>query len=257
MRIGDLQKLSTSDFPGKQAAVIHTQGCNLRCPFCHNPELVEPARFGAVISEDKVVEFLRTKMGKLDGVVITGGEPTVHDDLPEFLARIRRLGYAIKLETNGTRPEMVRRLVAEGLVDFIAMDVKAPLLNYAQLAGKKIDTEAIKTCIWVIKNSGLAHEFRTTVVPGMHTTRELKEIAELVHGCDCYVVQDFISDSPLRADLKGRPAFPGKPLQDIKAFMARRVKRYEHRASTDAKRMPVGRRNTGTNPLLEPMEVAS
>ena len=257
MRIGDLQKLSTSDFPGKQAAVIHTQGCNLRCPFCHNPELVEPARFGPAIPEEKVIEFLRSRVGKLDAVVITGGEPTVHDDLPDFLAKVRRLGYAIKLETNGTRPEMVRRLAAEGLVDYIAMDVKAPLPNYAQLAGKKIDTEAIKTCIWVIKNSGLAHEFRTTVIPGMHTTRELKEIAELVHGCDCYVVQDFISDTPLRPDLKGRPAFPGKPLNDIKAYMARRVKRYEHRASTEAKHMPVGRRSGANASLLEPMEVAS
>jgi pyruvate formate lyase activating enzyme len=181
--------------------------------------------------------------------VFSGGEPTLQADLRHSLERVKALGLATKLDTNGTQPELLRELLTHGLVDYVAMDVKAPLENYASLVGRRIDVELIRTSIWVVKQSGIAHEFRTTVVPGLHTTRELKAISELIHGADRYVVQDFVSTSPLRDELRGRPAFPGKPLEDIRAYVERRVKAYEIRHVDGARPMPVARRRARARPV--------
>ena len=241
MRIGGLTKSSLIDFPGKIAAVLHLQGCNLRCPFCHNPELVQPSCFKEPLEETDILEFLTRRRDRLDGVVITGGEPTIHKDLPHLIEKIRALGFAIKLDTNGTDPEMVRRLLSDNLLDFIAMDVKAPLQHYDTACGRHIAVEKLRTSIWLIKNSGVDHEFRTTVVPGLHTVRELKAIADSVHGAQCYAVQDFISDCPLNPALRGRPTFAPKPLRDLRRYVERRVGRYEIRTNADAEAMPNGR----------------
>jgi pyruvate formate lyase activating enzyme len=251
MKIGGLQKNSLIDYPGRIAAVIFLQGCNFRCPYCHNAELVEPACFGEPISEASVMEFLKSRVGKLEGVVISGGEPTIHDDLPDFIRAVRKLGYAVKLDTNGSRPEMIRQLIQEKLVDFIAMDVKAPLANYAQVAGRRIDVELIRASIWAIKNSSVQHEFRTTVVPGLHTVRELKEIGDLVHGGDSYVVQDYVSDTPLRREFAGLTAFPRKPLEEMSKFMERRVEKFSIRSNEAAKRIPMGRRRASPASYIE------
>ncbi|MDP0500545.1 MAG: anaerobic ribonucleoside-triphosphate reductase activating protein [Verrucomicrobiota bacterium JB022] len=241
MQIGGLDKTSLIDYPGKIAAVVFTQGCNWRCPFCHNPELVMPRCFRKPIPEEEVMQFLEKRVNQLDGVVISGGEPTFHSDLPGFAAAIKDLGYLVKLDTNGTNPEMLRVMLSEGLVDYVAMDLKGPVANYQQLAGARVDPEVLRTSIWMIKNSGIDHEFRTTVVPGLHTLRELKAMGELVRGAQRYALQDFVSDHCLRESLRGRPAFPYKTLNKLRPFMERRVKIFEIRSNESAVPMPNGR----------------
>jgi pyruvate formate lyase activating enzyme len=241
MRIGGLTKSSLIDYPGKIAAVLHLAGCNLRCPFCHNPELVLPSCFQEPVPVAEVMAFLERRRERLDGVVVSGGEPTIHDDLPELIANIKALGFALKLDTNGMHPEMLRCLLSDGLLDYIAMDVKAPLKTYASACGKTVPVEKLRTSIWLIKNSGVRHEFRTTVVPGLHTVRELKAIADDIHGAECYAVQDFVSDRPLNPGLRGRPTFAPKPLRDLRRYVERRVQRYEIRTNDDAQAMPSGR----------------
>lgn len=241
MKIGALQKHSLLDYPGKVAAVVYAQGCNMRCPFCSTASLVVPSCFGPTIPEEKVLNFLERRKGKLEAVVVSGGEPTLQDGLGSFLSAVRSLGYLVKLDTNGTQPERLRELLSQKLVDYVAMDVKAPLSHYDELAGKRVDKDAIKTAIWIIKNSGIDHEFRTTVVPGLHTVRELRQIGDLVHGARRYILQDFVSHSSLRSEFQGRPAFPHKPLEDMRGFMERRVDEFQIRSNVEAIKMPTGR----------------
>jgi pyruvate formate lyase activating enzyme len=194
-------------------------------------------------------KYLRKRTDRIEGVVFSGGEPTLQEDLKTCLAKVKAMGLATKLDTNGTKPEVLRDIFAEGLVDYVAMDVKAPLANYAGLVGRQIDIELIRTSVWIVKHSGIPHEFKTTVVPGLHTTRELKAIAELVHGADRYVVQDFVSSNPLRNELQGRPAFPDKPLEDIRKYVEKRVSAYEIRHTDEARPMPVARRRVRSRVL--------
>lgn len=208
MIIGGVEKLTLIDFPGKLAAIIFTQGCNFRCQFCYNPLLVMPIgdvklkyqKDHSEIPMSDLFGFLEGRKGKLDGVVVTGGEPTLHADLPAFLSRIRALGYAIKLDSNGTNPEMLEKVIAEGLVDYIAMDIKAPLEKYAQVVDCAVNTDNIVKSIAIIKNSGLPYEFRTTLVPGLHTVEDIDGMGELISvggPAAKYYLQFFKSDTPL------------------------------------------------------------
>ncbi len=163
MNIGGFQKLSLIDYPGHLSTVVFTQGCNFRCPVCHNPELVLPDLFDEPIPEQEVFSFLESRKGKLQAVVVTGGEPTLHTDLPKFLAAIKRMGFKTKLDTNGARPEVLQSLFDEKLIDFVAMDIKAPLELYSKLAGCKVDEAAIQKSIALILDSFVPHQFRTTV----------------------------------------------------------------------------------------------
>jgi pyruvate formate lyase activating enzyme len=164
MRIGGLQKFSLIDYPGRISAIVFTQGCNFRCPYCHNPELVDPVQYGPVLPEEEVISFLEKRRGKLDAVTMTGGEPTLQPDLDRFLQEIKKMGYLIKLDTNGSMPDTLERLIHAGLVDYLAMDVKGPLKKYGQIAGTEVQTRKIRKSIALIANSGIDHEFRTTVV---------------------------------------------------------------------------------------------
>lgn len=244
MRIGYIKGAVADAEKGNRFAEIYVKGCNMRCGYCAYAELLgacdAPSDLDWVHARDYLIEHLED----LDGVIFTGGEPTLQEDLEMRVAEVLELGLEVHLETNGSHPEVLRHLLSRDLLSFIAMDVKAPLENYTGVAGCRVDTEAIRTSIWVIKQSGCRHEFRTTVVPGLHTARELKAIAELVHGAERYVVQDFISGNPLRSELRDRPAFPHKPLEDIRAFVERRVGAYEIRHSASAKPMPLLRRRT-------------
>lgn len=242
MVIGSIDRASDEDFRGKRAVVLYMKGCNLRCSYCAYASLLGNCEDLQGHDWDYAEGHIAKRRDRLDGVVFSGGEPTLHRDLPKGLERVRAMGLATKLDTNGTNPEMLRDLISAGLLDYISMDVKAPLENYISMVGRRIDPEQIRTSIWVIKQSGVPHEFRTTVVPGLHTTRELKAIAELIHGADRYVVQDFVSTNPLRDELKGRPAFPHKPLEDIRGYVERRVRAYEIRHAQEAEQMPVARR---------------
>ncbi len=206
MKIGGLEKLSLLDYPGLLSAIVFTQGCNFRCRFCYNPMLVWPQQGGetlntkkddASISEHDLFVFLEERRGKLDGVVITGGEPTLHPDLPEFITKIRALGYQIKLDTNGTNLEMLKKLIDEGLVDYIAMDVKAAPGSYKEVVGVPIDWSRLAQSIGLIMSSGLPYEFRSTVAPDLHTRQDILEMAGLLKGAQKWYLQALISDVEL------------------------------------------------------------
>ena len=192
MKIGGFQKFSLIDYPGKISAIIFTQGCNFRCPYCHNPELVDPKLFTSALDEDLILSFLRKRVGKLDGVVITGGEPLLQHDLIEFIKKVKEMGYLVKLDTNGSYPEKLERLLAKNLIDYIAMDVKAPLEKYHDVVRTDVCTEKIMESITMILNGNIDYEFRTTVVKDLLTEDDLICIAKLIRGAKRYVLQKFV-----------------------------------------------------------------
>lgn len=249
MIIGSIEKAGERDYPGKSAVFIYVCGCNLRCSYCGYAGLLGSCSTDDGHEWEYAENYLRNRLDRIDAVIFSGGEPTLQDDLKKRLRQVKEMGLATKLETNGTKPEVLRDLLMSNLVDFVSMDVKAPLENYQSVVGCRLDVELIRTSVWVVKQSGVPHEFRTTVVPGLHTVRELKAISELIHGADRYVVQDFISTNPLRGELRGRPAFPHKPLEDIRPYVERRVKAYEIRHAEEARQMPVARRRMRSKPV--------
>ena len=198
MVIKGLQKLTLLDFPGRLAATVFVGGCNFRCPFCHNASLVLSERFGDSLDEGEVLEFLDSRRGKLGGVCISGGEPTLQPDLCAFIIKVREMGFAVKLDTNGYRPEVLAKLIGEGLLDYIAMDVKNSLGKYAETAGVKFfDTGKIEESIALIRESGIPHEFRTTLVKELHTAESVSEIAELIGRDENYYLQRFTDSGDL------------------------------------------------------------
>jgi len=192
MKIGGFQKFSLIDYPGKISAIIFTQGCNFRCPYCHNPELVNPKLFTDTLDEDLILSFLKKRVGKLDGVVITGGEPLLQHDLIEFIKKVKEMGYFVKLDTNGSYPEILRELLAKNLIDYIAMDIKAPLEKYHDVVRADVCTEKIMKSIRIILNGNIDYEFRTTVVKDLLTEDDLICIAKLIRGAKRYVLQRFV-----------------------------------------------------------------
>jgi pyruvate formate lyase activating enzyme len=229
MRIGGLQKTSLIDFPGRVSAVVFLQGCNMRCPFCHNPELVLPHAFDKPMDEADLFSFLRRRVGQLDGIVISGGEPTVHRDLPDFVTRIRALGYAVKLDTNGSNPAMLGAMLGGGLLDYVAMDVKGPPGEYKRFCGANIPGEAVTQSIRAIIDSGVAHEFRTTAVPGLHTLEVLLETAACVRGADRYVVQAFRPSVCLDETMNALPPFDLAQVRASRERFAALVKEFDIR----------------------------
>ena len=193
MKIAQLLPTTLIEYPGKVAALIYTAGCNFRCPFCHNSELVLPDKVKALrcIPEDDVLYFLRERQGFLDALAITGGEPTLQPDLAEFLARVKGIGYLIKLDTNGSNPGVLARLFDEKLVDYVAMDVKGPEERYSELAGVNVDTDAVKETIRLIIDRAPDYEFRTTVAPTI-TADEVEETTRLIQGAKRYFLQAFV-----------------------------------------------------------------
>ena len=197
MKIGAVQKFSMIDYDGKLAATIFTQGCNLRCPYCHNPELVKPEKYQPTIPEEQVFAFLKKRIGKLDAVVITGGEPTLHLDLHLFIKQIKQMGFLVKLDTNGTNPDILEHLLEEGLLDYLAMDIKAPLKKYSQVTGTSVDLVKIKKSIDLIKTSGIAYEFRSTLVEDLLTEEEVLDMGEFLGRKTRYFLQNFVPTKTL------------------------------------------------------------
>ncbi|KKQ68806.1 MAG: anaerobic ribonucleoside-triphosphate reductase activating protein [Candidatus Nealsonbacteria bacterium RIFCSPLOWO2_12_FULL_39_31] len=212
MIIGGLQKLTLIDFPDRLAATVFLAGCSFRCPWCYSSELVLPEKIGKhpTISEKEFFDFLKEKQGLLDGVVICGGEPTTDNNLPDFAKKIKEFGYAIKLDTNGTNPAMLENLIDKILVDYIAMDIKAPfaakfeilnpkfgISNYERAVGVKVDLEKIRKSVKIIKNSGIDYEFRSTVVPGIHTKEDIIQIAKDISPAKKYYLQNFRPEKTL------------------------------------------------------------
>lgn len=198
MRIGGMQKLTLLDYPGKVACTVFMSGCNLRCPYCHNPGLVLPERMdGREISVAEVLRFLEQRKGKLDGVCIAGGEPTLQPRLPEFLESISNLGYAVKLDTNGTNPRMLKVLLQEGILTYVAMDVKNSPSRYAETCGGVDVLPEVQESAALLLNGTIEYEFRTTVCKPLHAEKDMEEIGSWLRGAKRYFLQAFVDSRDL------------------------------------------------------------
>jgi pyruvate formate lyase activating enzyme len=234
MIIGGLEKMTLIDYPGQLAAIIFTKGCNFRCHFCYNPLLVwsetesgekKYEKGYAQFTEDDLFRFLESRQGKLDGVVITGGEPTMHSDLPEFIKKIRAMGYKIKLDTNGTNPEMLKNLLDQKLLDYIAMDLKGSSTKYEQVVGIKINFSNLQKSVKLIISSGLPHEFRTTVVPGLLVVTDFEDMGKIIEGADAWYLQKFKSDVELvDRSLEKSPAYSAQEMLEMENIGKKYVK---------------------------------
>ena len=215
MQIAGLQKLTLLDYPGRVACTVFTPGCNFRCPFCHNAPLVLPERLGCDTTEDEVLAFLGKRVGILDGVAITGGEPLLHRDIGAFLEKVRALGYKIKLDTNGSFPERLIELVRGGLVDRVAMDVKnAPALYSKTVGLEPFDLAPVERSKDFLLSGAVEYEFRTTVVKGLHTRESLIEAAKWIEGAKEYYLQQFKDSGDVIA-LAGLGAYDEKEMHAL------------------------------------------
>ena len=207
MLIGGFQKLTLIDYPGKVATTVFTVGCNFRCPFCHNPELLDfpKGEIPTYRKNEKVFfDFLAKRKGLLDGVCVTGGEPTVQPDLLDFLGKLKAMGFLVKLDTNGSRPEIVKEVVKRRLADFYAMDIKNRSECYQETSGSDVTDERIRESIALIRGSGVPYEFRTTVVPGLHEESDFNGVVELIDGAMSYYLQEFRDFHILSPELRER-----------------------------------------------------
>lgn len=223
MLLGGLQKTTLIDYPGKVAATVFTTGCAWRCLYCHNPELVIPAQYAAPLDQDVLFTFLERRRGKLEAVCITGGEPTLHQDLRAFIARIKQLGFLVKLDTNGTYPEHLERVLADGNVDYVAMDIKGPLDRYVQIIGAGVSLHSIKRSIKLIMTSGYDYEFRTTVAAPLLTLVDFTAIGELINGAPRYFLQNYVNAPKCVVPGAQLAAMTPVQLQEIKAVMEQYV----------------------------------
>lgn len=189
--IKGLQKTSLIDFSPYTSCVVFLAGCPFRCGFCHNPELVKNTESLKTIKEKEFFDFLNSRKGWLDGVCITGGEPTIHNDLVEFISKIKEKGYKVKLDTNGSNPDVLKKIIDEKLADYIAMDVKSSMKNYKKTINRNFELSRIKKSMKMIMNSKVDYEFRTTVVPGWVTKEDVKEIGKVLNGAKKYYIQNF------------------------------------------------------------------
>lgn len=217
MNIASFQKFTMVDYPGHVATTVFTIGCNFRCSFCHNPELVlGTASLGGDEMLKEFFKFLKARRGKLDAVCITGGEPTLQKDLLDFMAKIKKMGYLVKLDTNGMRPDIIKKALDKKIVDYIAMDIKNSLQNYEKTVCSKVDLDRIKMSVELIKNSTVDYDFRTTVVPGIHTEKDFKEIANWIGGARRYFLQKFRDVKILDPNLKNKSKKRELNLEKIK-----------------------------------------
>ena len=201
VEIKGLEKLAPRDYPGHLSATVFTGGCNFRCPYCHNPDLVLNPKAMSTLPPEEFQEFLESRRGWLEGVCLTGGEPLLHPDLGEFLAQLKARKLLVKLDTNGSFPDRLQKMYAEGLLDCVAMDIKAPLRMYPQVAGREVEAETISASMTLIRQSGFPYIFRTTVVPGWVDTPEISEIVEtLLEENDSYSLQPYMAGNTLEPE---------------------------------------------------------
>ena len=239
MIISGLEKCSFVDYPGKLAAVVFLKGCNMNCTYCHNQELLFNKPDLPEIEEEGILNFLAKRKNLLDAVVVTGGEPTLNQELPRFIRKVRNLGYLVKLDTNGTNPGMVDQLLRDGLLDFAAMDVKTELSQYNKLCRALVDTGAIVKTIKILMESDIDYEFRTTVYPGL-TEDNLFRLAELLGGAKKWVLQHYSPEGNSLLDLLGPDESPEKPdLQKLASVF----NRYTGECSVRGKEIPLKLKN--------------
>lgn len=217
MRILGLQKLSLVDFPGKVAATVFTGGCDLRCPFCHNAPLVLPGRGTSALDAGGVLDFLASRRGLLDGVVLSGGEPLLQPDAADFLAEVKAMGFAVKLDTNGCDPARLAEILDRGLVDYVAMDVKNAPARYAETVGvPDFDLAPVEESIRLLRKSTVDYEFRTTLVRELHRPEDLDAIAAWLEGAPRYYLQNFVDSG----NLIGR-GYHGFTAEELRGFAER------------------------------------
>ena len=215
MVIGGLQKMTLLDYPGKVACTVFLPGCNLRCPYCHNSSLVIPRKIGEGFQESELLDFLRKRQGKLDGVCITGGEPTIHRDLPELIENIKDLGFLLKLDTNGSNPAMLKNLLDRGLLDYAAMDIKNSRERYPVTCGGPDITASVEESMKLLKESGISYELRTTVCKPFHTEASIRDLARWIQGAPRYFIQNFEDSGDLIGT--GMTAFDDQELNTLLA----------------------------------------
>ena len=231
VKIGGLQKTTLIDYPGRVAATVFLSGCNFRCPWCYSPELVLPEKIKKQpkISEEGFFKFLKERKGLLDGVVICGGEPTINKDLPDFIKKIKKLGYLIKLDTNGSNPRMLKNLIDKKLIDYVAMDIKALLeaknakrkaQNYDVATGVRVNLENIKKSIEIIKKSGIDYEFRMTVVPTIHIKEDILKIAKEISPAKKFFLQNFRPEKTINKKFERIKPYPQEYLLEIQKAIA-------------------------------------
>lgn len=207
MQISGFQPLSLIDYPEHTCAIVFTQGCPFRCAYCHNPELVYAGK--GILDAAAVMQELERIKGLINGVTVTGGEPTMQADLPEFLQKIHAMGLKVKLDTNGSNPEMLKRMLNDKLIDYIAMDIKSPWESYANIVGTTNDVilANVKRTFEIIQASGVPHEFRTTLVPGMHTEADVRTMLGYLRDGERYAFQDFREGKTLDPTLEAKGDF--------------------------------------------------
>lgn len=229
MIISGLQKTTLIDYPGKIAAIIFTRGCNFRCGYCHNPELVDPEIYYPEIKSEEIFDFLEKRRNVLEGVVITGGEPLIHSDIKDFIKKIKELDYAVKLDSNGSNPVLLQELINDNLIDYIAMDIKHLPQRYSEVTPSDPDIEKIKQSINIIKNSGLPYEFRTTVLPKYFQKDDFIAIGELLKGAKIYYLQQFRPIKTLDKDYQQEKSFSQIELEAFKRILEKYIDKCEIR----------------------------
>ncbi|MDP3057052.1 MAG: anaerobic ribonucleoside-triphosphate reductase activating protein [bacterium] len=232
MIIGGLQKFSLIDYPGKISAVVFLSGCNFRCGFCHNPELVSPEllKDQPQISEKEFFDFLGERQGKLDGVCVTGGEPTIWQDLPEFIEKIKKMGFLVKLDTNGTNPDMIEKLIKRKLIDHFAIDIKNSPEKYRKTVNAEIKTVNIERTLKMIVAAGVSMEFRTTAVPGLIIKEDFVKIKEWLEDLGVlekvlsYAIQQFRPLKTLDKKFEKIKPYPDGELKEMAGILKGKVK---------------------------------
>jgi len=223
MVFGGIEKFTLIDYPGKIACMVYTIGCNFRCPYCHNPELVdETVEFAW--PEEKVLEFLEGRKKMLDGLVVTGGEPTIHGaDLLAFLARVKALGLLVKLDSNGTNPKILAEALERKLVDYVAMDIKSPVGSYSRTVARPVDGVAIRESIALLMGSKIGYEFRTTLIKQMQSPADIEEILREIRGAKRYFLQKFVPTKLLNPQFRRKVTYSDDELARFQKLAANYV----------------------------------
>lgn len=217
MLIGGLQRTTLIDYPGKIATTVFLSGCNFRCPWCYSPELVLPEKIQLQpkISKKEFFNFLKERKGLLEGIVLCGGEPTINKDLPKFCKKIKKMGYLVKLDTNGSNPEMLKKLIDGKSVDYVAMDIKGPKEKHNEFIGIKVDIKKIQESIDILKEGKVDYEFRSTIVPSLHIKEDVIEMAKWIRGARRYFLQNFRPEKTIDPKFEKIKPYPQEFLLEI------------------------------------------
>ncbi|MBN1617947.1 anaerobic ribonucleoside-triphosphate reductase activating protein [Candidatus Dojkabacteria bacterium] len=229
MKFYGIKKVTLIDFPENIACTLFTHGCNFRCPFCHNPELViEKPNSKEELIDAEIIEFLHKRKNKLDGIVITGGEPLIHkQNLQDFIEVVKNIGLKIKIDTNGTNPDHLEKLINNNLIDYVAMDYKCSPEKYYIMGAKKGSFTKVEKTMEILKNSGINYEIRTTVVPGIHNIEEINNMGEYLKGISKYVIQNFVPHGLIDPDYNKKKSFEIETLKEFQKAAQKFVRKVE------------------------------